>query len=343
MPVEEGGQYVKQDEESILWEQPVLVDEEKELKSEAENITKIELKEVRVEDQLALQAYINYLFITMPAKEESTFEYIRAYVGFCVQKSNNWLTFSKALLYRCKNEVDRSKTFERSMAQGQTLIDQYHEDQATPVLEKLNYVFSSAYPMFWGVQKALADNYQSIGVFMSAYELLYRIGILDEAVKCLFMAGRQTQAIELADKLMAKGTSQNYNLMCLIGEMKRDHTWFERAWEESNHRCSRAARSLGKYYFYEGKYETSIEYYDKALALNKLQKETWFTKGCAHMRLEDWKGGAYAFGNAVTINDRDVQSWANLANCYRAQNRFFDAVNCNEQALRCNPKDYKIW
>ena len=63
-----------------------------------------------------MQAYINYLFISMPHKEESTFEYIRAYVGFCVQKSNNWLTFSKALMYRNINEIDRSKTMERAMA-----------------------------------------------------------------------------------------------------------------------------------------------------------------------------------------------------------------------------------
>jgi hypothetical protein len=109
---------VKQDEESILWEQPKLVDEDKELKKETEDLTKVELKEVRIEDQLALQAYVNYLFISMPSKEESTFEYIRAYVGFCVQKSNNWLTFSKALLYRCNNEIDRFKTMERSLAQS---------------------------------------------------------------------------------------------------------------------------------------------------------------------------------------------------------------------------------
>lgn len=64
----------------------------------------------------------------MPHKEESTFEYIRAYVGFCVQKSNNWLAFSKALLFRCRNEINRSKTMDRAMAQGQQLIDQYHDD-----------------------------------------------------------------------------------------------------------------------------------------------------------------------------------------------------------------------
>ena len=54
---------------------------------------------MRIEDQLALQAYINYLTITMPAKEESTWEYLRAYIGFCVQKSNNWMTFEHILEY----------------------------------------------------------------------------------------------------------------------------------------------------------------------------------------------------------------------------------------------------
>ena len=106
--------------------------------------------------------------------------------------------------------------------------------------------------------------------------------------------------------------------MCLVGEMKRDHTWFEKAWEQSGHKCSKAARMLGRYWFYENQYEKSIEYYDKTLALNRLQKDTWFTKGCAHMRIQDWKGGAYAFGNVIKIDERNSDSWANLANCYVA-------------------------
>ena len=165
---------------------------------------------------------------------------------------------------------------------------------------------------------------------MSAYELLYRIGILDDAVKCLFMAGRETQAIELADKLMNSGSSQNFNLMCLLGEMKRDHTWFVKAWEESKHSCSKAAKNLGKYYFYEGKFDLSIEYYDKTLDLNKLQKDCWFTKGCAHMRIKDYQGAIYAFGSFISIDDRNGEAWANLSNCYIAQKRYFDAVNCCE-------------
>lgn len=62
---------------------------------------------------------------------------------------------------------------------------------------------------------------------MSAYELVKSIAMDEEAVKCLFMAGRQTEAIKLADEMMTSGSGvKNYNLMCLLGEMKKDHTWF---------------------------------------------------------------------------------------------------------------------
>ena len=50
--------------------------------------------------------------------------------------------------------------------------------------------------------------------------------------------------------------------MCLVGEMKRDYTWFEKAWAHSGHKCSKAMRMLGRYYFFENKFEKSIECYD---------------------------------------------------------------------------------
>jgi hypothetical protein len=35
----------------------------------------------------------------------------------------------------------------------------------------------------------------------------------------------------MADEYMKNNSIQNYNLMCLVGEMKRDHTWFQKAWD----------------------------------------------------------------------------------------------------------------
>mmetsp|Transcript_32157 Transcript_32157/g.49178 ORF Transcript_32157/g.49178 Transcript_32157/m.49178 type:complete len:311 (-) Transcript_32157:1396-2328(-) len=66
---EDSSLYVKQDEESILWEQPVLKeDEDKKVKKE--ELKLLESKEMIAADQLAIQAFINYLFITLPSKEE---------------------------------------------------------------------------------------------------------------------------------------------------------------------------------------------------------------------------------------------------------------------------------
>jgi hypothetical protein len=44
--------------------------------------------------------------------------------------------------------------------------------------------------MQWGVILELAQNYQKLGVFMSAHELLKLIGIYEDSIRCLFMAGR---------------------------------------------------------------------------------------------------------------------------------------------------------
>ena len=98
---------------------------------------------------------------------------------------------------------------------------------------------------------------------------------------------------------MKNNSTQNYNLMCLVGEMKRDYTWFEKACEKSGHKCSKAMRMLGRYYFFENKFEASIECYDKSLEINRLQPDVWFTKGCAHMRIEDFKNAIFAFGSVI--------------------------------------------
>ena len=86
--------------------------------------------------------------------------------------------------------------------------------------------------MQWGVKIALAENYEQVGTFLSAYEVLKSVKMDEKAIKCLYLGGRQTQAIEMATELLktTKGLS-NYNLMCLMGEMKRDHTFWEKAWE----------------------------------------------------------------------------------------------------------------
>ena len=147
----------------------------------------------------------------------------------------------------------------------------------------------------------------------------------------------------MADELIAKAEIKNYNLMCLIGEMKQDHTWFQKAWDDSKGKCAKAMRNLGRYYFFENKFQESADCFAKCLAINKLYPDIWFTQGCAYMRLEDFKKAIFSFGNVVSIDERKTEAWANIANCYVVQKKYFQAVVCCEQALKNNGKSWKIW
>lgn len=57
---------------------------------------------------------------------------------------------------------------------------------------KLEYTFAVGYPMCWGTKLELAKNYETVGINMSAYELVKSVGLDEDAVRYLFLAGRQT-------------------------------------------------------------------------------------------------------------------------------------------------------
>jgi tetratricopeptide (TPR) repeat protein len=138
------------------------------------------------------------------------------------------------------------------------------------------------------MMRELAKNYMSIGVFMSAYELLVEVELWEDCILCLFMGGRATQAEELAKEQLAKSEKQSPGILCLLGDIKRDHTFYLKAWEVSNHKHARAMRSIARYHFFQNDFKKSIECYETALAINRLYPDAWFTLGCAYMRVSDW-------------------------------------------------------
>ena len=116
----------------------------------------------------------------------------------------------------------------------------------------------------------------------------------------------------------------------MLGDIKRDHTIYEKAWSHSNQRCSRAMRSLARHYFFKNQFEEAIACYHKAFAINKLYPKEWFTCGCAHMKLEQWDKAIFSFGTSISIDSHDTEAWGNIANCYHAQGKMTEALACTE-------------
>jgi hypothetical protein len=89
--------------------------------------------------------------------------------------------------------MDRTKTRERSVLQIQALIDQF-KDKDNSLGVKTQYYNALDYPLRWQMMRELAKSYQSMGVFISAYELLLEVELYEDCILCLFLGGRATQA-----------------------------------------------------------------------------------------------------------------------------------------------------
>ncbi len=53
--------------------------------------------------------------------------------------------------------------------------------------------------------------------------------------------------------------------------------------------------------------------YKKSLTISPQHHDTWFALGSVRLQLEDWTGAIDAFGRAVQIEEKDAESWSNLA------------------------------
>lgn len=102
-------------------------------------------------------------------------------------------------------------------------------------------------------------------------------------------------------------------LFCILGDLDKSPAAYERAWEVSGSRYSRAQRSLGRYYLAVHNLTKAGEAYEKSLKINPHNHSTWFALGSVRLQLENWIGAVDAFGRAIQIEDKDAESWSNLA------------------------------
>ncbi|KAM7186707.1 essential for maintenance of the cell wall protein 1 [Naviculisporaceae sp. PSN 640] len=106
-------------------------------------------------------------------------------------------------------------------------------------------------------------------------------------------------------------------LFCILGDIENDPAHYERAWEISKHRFSRAQRSLGEYYLQQKDVEKAREAYEKAVKVNRLSSEMWGRLGDINLRLGNFSDAAEAFGRAIAAADNvvggeDARTWSNL-------------------------------
>ncbi|KAL8929978.1 MAG: hypothetical protein Q9172_000210, partial [Xanthocarpia lactea] len=216
--------------------------------------------------------------------------------------------------------------------------------ESAPARERLAYIHQLASPTRWELEAELASRWVSLGGLRTALEIYERLQMWAEVALCWAANDREDKARIIIRRQLytsakaSKGPQQNKptidddevsvddltvermplpadapRLLCILGDLEQSPSAYEKAWDVSNHRYARAQRSLGKYYFSQGELQKADDAYAESLKVNALNHSTWFSLGCIRLQSEDWTGAVDAFGRAIQIEDKDAESWSNMA------------------------------
>ncbi|KAF2034278.1 TPR-like protein [Setomelanomma holmii] len=217
-----------------------------------------------------------------------------------------------------------------------SFLPQAKEGEAASVSERLRYVFPLSSPSRWDLEAELAARWVHIGGLRSALEIYQRLEMWAEAALCWAATEKEDKARRLVRKQLFHANNGNDDdadpdketwegpardpppteaprLYCILGDIGRDLSMYEKAWEVSGSRYARAQRSLGQNYIAQRNYEKAAEAYALSLKVNTLYQPAWFALGCAYLELQQFKNAVEAFSRCVQLDDRDAESWSNLA------------------------------
>lgn len=289
-------------------------------------------------DQMYVTSMINSLKISLP-DEDLLREVISTYTTKSLTKSYDWLVYSKLLLQKSLAEDKRSKTIERALLQIQSLCDQYNDRSPEPY-QRLKYYFVIDYPFIWNMKKYYAEMFMNFGAVLTAFEIFKELSMHEECINCLYVAGKTDRALEFADNILK--IKEDPGVYCVLGEIQSKEEYFFKALEVSKYKYTRAYRCLGKFYFVKNNLQESIKYYEKALEINPLFPNIWFTLGCIYLRISQWENAIRSFSKCVSVDETNAEGWANLGLAFNQTNKIKEALKCLDEGLKRQRSNWKI-